>query len=78
MSGVVSKKKWIMDDKGKSEKILDLVKNNPIENLNDIPNHIIQEFIGELEKKGDMKTADGKSTLVVLTQELEKRKEEVK
>jgi len=55
--------------------LLDCLGSNPID---DYPTNLIQELKEHLEKNGDKKTADGKSTLVVLTRELEKRKDDVK
>ena len=60
------------------KQFLDYVKINPISELNDYSTDVIQEFIEYLQKNGDVKTADGKSALAVLIQELEKRKEEAK
>ncbi|MFV0328263.1 MAG: hypothetical protein ACK5KL_00350 [Dysgonomonas sp.] len=59
-------------------KILEEIRINSINPLDDYSTNLIQELIEELKEKEDQKTADEQSTLDILVQELEKREEKTK
>ena len=81
---VVSKQKqfFIMETKltkAKFDEIFKSLEEKPSGNdLSGYSTATIKEFIEYLEKNGDLKTADGNSTLTLLKEELKRREKQTK